>query len=359
MRQALDLAFDFQWLNRQLFFNQYTRIDSFFANTDLQATGMPSAGELAILAPLRAQLDPAVFGPTGEAAGHGSARFTAREPDQARASCWPMRAGPIGTARCVTQRASRSCSRFLTTRAVERRWNRCRHVQRNLQKLGIVANFRTVDFALIQKRLDAFDFDMTSLRMPDVQVPGTEQDRRFGSKSADTQGSDNYDRAEVAGRRHDRAYVGAGADARATSRRHSRARPGADAWLLCGPALVHGVAQGGVSKHACVSGDACRCTTERKDWITSTWWYASRTAAVAATAGALKRQSLTAIHTGTAPMWSYILKRLLVDDPDLARRPDADLRRDPVRAGRPGRTMPCTNCAKRASNGAPFGYAHA
>jgi microcin C transport system substrate-binding protein len=63
--------------------------------------------------------------------------------------------------------------------------------QRNLQKLGIVANFRTVDFALIQKRLDAFDFDVTTLRMPDVQIPGTEQETRFGSKSADQQGSDN------------------------------------------------------------------------------------------------------------------------------------------------------------------------
>ncbi len=62
---------------------------------------------------------------------------------------------------------------------------------RNLQKLGITMNFRTVDYALIQKRLDAFDFDVTSLRMPDVQILGTEQISRFGSKSADEQGSDN------------------------------------------------------------------------------------------------------------------------------------------------------------------------
>ena len=47
------------------------------------------------------------------------------------------------------------------------------------------------DFAVYQKRLDAFDFDMTTMRMPDVQVPGSEQISRFGSKAADTQGSDN------------------------------------------------------------------------------------------------------------------------------------------------------------------------
>ena len=63
VRKALDLALDFQWLNRQLFYNLYTRIDSYFVNTDLQATGLPSAGELALLNPWRAQLDPAVFGP--------------------------------------------------------------------------------------------------------------------------------------------------------------------------------------------------------------------------------------------------------------------------------------------------------
>jgi microcin C transport system substrate-binding protein len=62
VRQALDLALDFQWLNRQLFFDQYKRTGSFFANTDLQATGKPGEGELAILEPLRGHLDPAVFG---------------------------------------------------------------------------------------------------------------------------------------------------------------------------------------------------------------------------------------------------------------------------------------------------------
>jgi len=47
------------------------------------------------------------------------------------------------------------------------------------------------DFAVYQKRLDAFDFDTTTIRMPDVQVPGSEQIERFGSKAADTHGSDN------------------------------------------------------------------------------------------------------------------------------------------------------------------------
>ncbi|MGR8025320.1 ABC transporter substrate-binding protein, partial [Burkholderia cenocepacia] len=43
--------------------------------------------------------------------------------------------------------------------------------QRNLAKLGIAVRFRTADYALLQKRLDAFDYDMTTIRLPGVQVP--------------------------------------------------------------------------------------------------------------------------------------------------------------------------------------------
>ncbi|MDN7178861.1 extracellular solute-binding protein [Caballeronia sp. SEWSISQ10-4 2] len=191
VRQALDLAFDFQWLNRQLFFGQYTRIDSFFANTDLQATGKPSVGELAILSPFRAQLDPSVFGdmvkqPDTDPPGSLRANLIKARKLLADAG-WTYRDNALRNAKgepfvfeiLDDSGGGASMEPVVAT------------FQRNLQKLGIVANFRTVDFALIQKRLDAFDFDVTSLRMPDVQIPGTEQETRFGSKSADQQGSDN------------------------------------------------------------------------------------------------------------------------------------------------------------------------
>src|SRR3569832_1463383 len=61
VRQALGLALDFEWMNRQLFYGQYKRIYSFFNNSEMAATGVPSAGELKLLAPLRQQLAPAVF----------------------------------------------------------------------------------------------------------------------------------------------------------------------------------------------------------------------------------------------------------------------------------------------------------
>lgn len=62
---------------------------------------------------------------------------------------------------------------------------------RNLEKLGIQVNQRMTDFALYQKRLEEFDFDMISLRFPDSQSPGNELKDRFGSAAADEQGSDN------------------------------------------------------------------------------------------------------------------------------------------------------------------------
>ena len=191
VRKALDLALDFQWLNRQLFFNQYTRIDSFFANTELQAKGTPSPGELALLDPWRAKLDPAVFGlppkqPDTDPPGSLRANLL-----QARAllqqAGWTYRDGALRNAKGEPFQFeilddSGSSAQFEPIVAT---------LIRNLQKLGITATFRASDFAVYQKRLDAFDFDATTIRMADVQVPGSEQIDRFGSKAADTPGSDN------------------------------------------------------------------------------------------------------------------------------------------------------------------------
>jgi microcin C transport system substrate-binding protein len=191
VRKALDLALDFQWLNRQLFFNQYSRIDSFFANTDLQAKGLPSAGELALLEPWRAQLDPAVFGPPPKQPDTDPPGSLRANLLQARAllqqAGWTYRDGALRNAKgepfqfeILDDSGSAAAMEPIVATFI-----------RNLQKLGITATFRVADFAVYQKRLDAFEFDVTTIRMPDVQVPGSEQIERFGSKAADTQGSDN------------------------------------------------------------------------------------------------------------------------------------------------------------------------
>ncbi len=191
VRKALDLALDFQWLDRQLFYNQYKRIDSFFVNTDLQARGLPSAGELALLDPWRAQLNPAVFGlpptqPDTDPPGSLRANLLQARALLAQAG-WTYRDGALRNAKGEPFEFeilddSGSAASFDPVIAP---------YVRNLQKLGIAARFRVTDFAVYQKRLDAFDFDVTTLRYPDVQVPGTDMIDRFGSKAASEPGSGN------------------------------------------------------------------------------------------------------------------------------------------------------------------------
>jgi microcin C transport system substrate-binding protein len=191
VRQALDLAFDFEWLNDRLFFGVYTRLQSYFADSELQASGMPTAGELTLLNPLRAQLDPAVFGPMPEqpdtdAPNSLRANLLAARSLLAQAG-WTYRDGALRNAKGepfqfeVLEDSGSGASMEPVVAAYAR----------NLAKLGIQLTFRTVDFALIQKRYDAFDFDMTIVRWPGSPVPGTEQVSRFGSEAADQQGSDN------------------------------------------------------------------------------------------------------------------------------------------------------------------------
>jgi microcin C transport system substrate-binding protein len=273
VRKALDLALDFQWLNRQLFFNQYTRIDSFFANTDLQAKGLPSAGELALLEPWRARLDPAVFGPPPKQPDTDPPGSLRANLLQARAllqqAGWTYRDGALRNAKGEPFQFeilddSGSSAQFEPIVAT---------LIRNLQKLGITATFRVSDFAVYQKRLDAFDFDTTTIRMADVQVPGSEQIDRFGSKAADTPGSDN-----VIG------LKSPAVDAILNALVHAQTREQLiDATHALDRMLMHGyyvIPQWYSASHriAFKRGLAWPKTLPlyygAESWITSTWWYA-------------------------------------------------------------------------------------
>ncbi|VVE50401.1 peptide ABC transporter substrate-binding protein [Pandoraea morbifera] len=188
VRRALDLALDFQWLNRQLFYNQYQRIYSYFTNSDLAARGMPGEAERKLLEPLRKSLDPAVFGPMvvqPTTAPPASLRENLRQARELLAQAgWTYRDGALRNAK-----GEPFVFEFLDDGGAM--GPVASAYARNLAKLGITLNFRTSDFALYQKRLEAFDFDMISLRYPDSQIPGTELLDRFGSRSADVEGSDN------------------------------------------------------------------------------------------------------------------------------------------------------------------------
>ncbi|QHI96821.1 ABC transporter substrate-binding protein [Xylophilus rhododendri] len=188
VRQALGLAFDFEWLNRQLFFGIYKRVDGYFPNSDFHAHDLPGADELALLEPLRAKLSPAVFGPapvSPSTAPPSSLRDNLRKARDLLAQAgWTYRDGALRNARGEPMNIELLNNQPSLSRVVA-------PLQAALLKLGVTLEIRNVDSSLYQQRMDNFEFEMSSIRIPGSTAPGGELFEYFGSKSADTNGSAN------------------------------------------------------------------------------------------------------------------------------------------------------------------------
>ena len=188
VRAALAYAFDFEWTNANLFYGQYTRTESYFSNSELAATGLPSAAELALLEPYRDQLPEEVFTTAYEAPatdGSGNSRANLRAALQLlREAGWAVEDGKLRDAsgRPFTFEI------LLVSPAFERIAG---PFVQNLQRLGIEARVRTVDTAQYQNRLDEFDFDMAVASWGQSQSPGNEQRDFWSTPAADTAGSRN------------------------------------------------------------------------------------------------------------------------------------------------------------------------
>ena len=193
VRQAIALAMDFEWLNRQLFYNAYSRVRGYFVASDFEAKGRPGPEELALLEPLRGQLPASVFDqdvpqpPQTNLAldsGHTLRDHLRQARDLLKDAGWTYRDGALRNARGQPMTLefldnSGSMGRVVTPFA------------KNLEKLGIRVQYKVIDFALLQKRMDVFDFDIISSRTVGNEAPGTELLERFGSKAADIEGSGN------------------------------------------------------------------------------------------------------------------------------------------------------------------------
>ena len=193
VRQAIGLAMDYEWMNRQLFYNAYTRVRGFFVGSDFEAKGRPGSDELALLEPLRDKLPQAVLDeevplpPTTSldpASGHTLRDHLRQARDLLKAAGWTIQDGKLRNAKGEVFRIefldnSGSMGRVVTPYA------------KNLEKLGFEVQYKVIDFALLQKRMDVFDFDIISNRTVGSEAPGTELLERFGSKAADTEGSGN------------------------------------------------------------------------------------------------------------------------------------------------------------------------
>ena len=188
VRQALQLALDYEWMNRQMFYGAYQRVQGLFGNTDCSPSGIPSGEELALLEPWRAQLPASVFGQAYQAPrtdGQESLRGNLRQAQALlREAGWTVQGGVLRNAQGQALELEYLDSNEAGARVVTP-W------ARNLEKLGIQLRFRPVDFALYQQRLRTFNFDVTSLAYGGTHNPGPEYADLFGSKAADTEDSGN------------------------------------------------------------------------------------------------------------------------------------------------------------------------
>jgi len=189
VREALGLAIDYEWMNRQLFYGAYQRVKGIFGNTDCQTTGMPTPEELAILEPWRQQIPAAVFGPMSVPArtdGDASLRGNLRRAQALlKEAGWEVRDGKLRNAKGEAMVLEYLDSNEGGVRTISP-WMRA------LEKLGIELRFRQADFALYQQRLQKFQFDIVSIAYGGTNNPGQEFADLFGSKAAKTEDSGNF-----------------------------------------------------------------------------------------------------------------------------------------------------------------------
>ncbi len=189
VREALGLAFDFEWANRMLFYNQYTRSYSYFSNSELAATGKPDAKELEILLPYKEQLDAKVFQRVWQPPSTNTPNSLRANLKKAinllKQAGWKYQNGAL-------RDQKGNAFKFhlmLGSKAFERI---AAAFARNLQKIGIKMDYRIIDQALYRGKIQRFDFDMTTMRYGQKQSPGNELMNRWHSSSADIEGSSNH-----------------------------------------------------------------------------------------------------------------------------------------------------------------------
>jgi microcin C transport system substrate-binding protein len=188
VREALALAFDFQWANKNLFYGAYTRTESYFSNSDLASSGVAEGAELALLERWRSRLPPEPFGkpyklPVTDGSGNNREGLT-RALALLRQAGWEVKDRMLVDANGQPF----SFEILLDQPSYERialpykQW---------LARLGIVANVRTVDAAQYQRRLDTYDFDMMMTVIGESESPGNEQTGFWTCAAARLEGGDN------------------------------------------------------------------------------------------------------------------------------------------------------------------------
>ncbi len=188
VRQALTLAFDFEWGNKNVAHGAYKRTESYFANSELAARGLPSPEELKLLEPFRGEIPDEVFTKIYEAPktdGTGNARENLRRAAALLAEAgWTVKNGVL-----TNEKGQPFAFEIVESSPLFERW--VQPFLRNLERLGVRARYRVVDSSQYQNLLDDFNFDMTIHVFAQSLSPGNEQRDYWGSAKADQKSSRN------------------------------------------------------------------------------------------------------------------------------------------------------------------------
>lgn len=190
VRQALAYGFDFGWANRNLFFDQYTRTRSYFENSDLASSGLPSGRELEILERFRDRLNPEVFNKEYQPPGTGDG---VSMRDNLRSALELLNSAGYGikNGKMVHQESGQPLAFevLLFQKSFERV---VLPFAKNLERLGIDVSVRLVDSNQYVQRVRNFDYDMITQVLPQSDSPGNEQREYWHSGTAEVAGSRNY-----------------------------------------------------------------------------------------------------------------------------------------------------------------------
>ncbi len=190
VREALGLAFDFEWANKNLFFDQYTRSPSYYTNSEYASTGLPQGRELEILNEVKDKVPPELFTtefklPVNKAPDD-LRDHTRKALQLLKEAGWESKAGVMTN---VKTGEALTLEFLLDDTTFERVLN---PYYQNLKRIGVAASTRLVDQAQFGQRLRAFDYDALLTTFAESDSPGNEQREYWGSAAADAQGSRNF-----------------------------------------------------------------------------------------------------------------------------------------------------------------------
>ncbi|CAI1972694.1 Oligopeptide-binding protein AppA precursor [Serratia ficaria] len=184
VRQAITLAFDFDWMNKALYYNAYQRTNSYFQNTPYAAAGYPDAAELALLAPLKGQVPPEVFTslyqpPSSDGSGNDRQNLL-KATQLLKEAGWTVK-----NQKLVNVKTGQPFS-FELMLLSGSNFQYVLPFQHNLQRLGIDMQIRDIDVSQFTKRMRDGDFDMMPTVYLAMPFPGSSLETSWDSKYIDS-----------------------------------------------------------------------------------------------------------------------------------------------------------------------------